>query len=174
MNARIAIASRRMRTALIGLLVLIPVANLLFWLVVNQFAGLQDKFPTYLVWPLPPTTRLVGFLICLLPTAVALAGLTTLMRLFRLYEGGQIFTADNVACYRRLAKILLWWCGVGILMDPLMSVGLTLHNPPGRHVLSVGLVSADLTALMTGLFLAIISWVMEEAQRLKEDQDLTV
>lgn len=171
---RIAKASRRMGSLLAILMALIPTACAVFWLLVNQIPTIQDKFPGYVLWPLPVTTRLLCFVVCMLTAGVAMYGVLILMRLFRLYEAGSIFTSANVACFRSLAKVLMWWCGAGILQDPLLGLSLTAHNPPGQHVLAIGLTSPDLTALMIGAFLAIIAWVMEEARRLQEEQDLTV
>jgi hypothetical protein len=56
-------------------------------------------------------------------------------------------------------------------MDPLMSVAITVHNPLGRHMLSIGLESPDVTALLVGAILAVITWVMEEGRKLQEEQD---
>ena len=77
-------------------------------------------------------------------------------------------------CFRLLSKALIGWCLVGILTDPLMSIALTLHYPAGERMLSIGLGSPDLTALLVGGILAVITWVMDEARKLKDEQDFTI
>lgn len=56
----------------------------------------------------------------------------------------------------------------------LLGVALTLHHPPGQRILVVGVGSPDLTILLIGSILAIISWVMDEGRKLQEDQDFAV
>ena len=96
------------------------------------------------------------------------------MRLFRLYEQGQIFRDSNVRCFRNLSRVLIWWFAAGIVQKSLLSIALTLHNPPGQRIITVELGSPDLTALLLGAILAVIAWVMEEGRKLQEDQDFTV
>lgn len=103
-----------------------------------------------------------------------MVGVRCLMQLFRLYEQGKIFQPSNVHCFRQLSRVLIWWFVAGIVHRSLLTVAMTLHNPPGQRQISLDLSSADLTALMLGSILAVIAWVMEEGRRLQEDQDLTV
>ena len=63
---------------------------------------------------------------------------------------------------------------MGIIHRSLLSVALTLHNPPGQRIFTLDIGSPDLTALLLGNILAVIAWVMEEGRKLQEDQDFTV
>jgi uncharacterized membrane-anchored protein len=116
----------------------------------------------------------MGFLVTMMPAAVAISGAYYLMRLFHLYEQGQIFRPSNVQCFKKLSRVLIWWFAVGIIHRSLLSVALTLHNPPGQRIFTLGIGSPDLTALLLGGILAVIAWVMEEGRKLQEDQDFTV
>ena len=118
--------------------------------------------------------RLMGLVITMLPTGVAMWGAFHLMRLFRYYEQGLIFKLVNVQCFKKLSRVLIWWFAAGIVHRSLLGVALTLHNPPGQRVLAVDLGAPDLTALLLGIILAVIAWVMEEGRRLQKDQELTV
>ncbi|MFT5726535.1 MAG: hypothetical protein ACI8PB_000656 [Desulforhopalus sp.] len=51
---------------------------------------------------------------------------------------------------------------------------LTMNNPPGQHVLAVTFQSADLTALIVGGILRVVAGVMENAQSLQEEAELTI
>jgi hypothetical protein len=91
-----------------------------------------------------------------------------------LYERGQIFRSANVRCFRNLSRALIAWCIAGIMSVPLTSLALTFHHPPGERMVTFGLGSNNLIALLIGGILAIISWVMEEGSSLQEEHDLTV
>jgi len=173
---RIRRASRRLRGFLVTAICLLPVTNGLVWLFINNFPEIMYRkmLPYFVELPLPVSARMMGFVVTMLPTGVAMAGAYYLMLLFRLYEQGLIFREANVRCFRNLSRVLIWWFAVGIAHKSLLSIALTLHHPPGQRMITVELGSPDLTALLLGAILAVIAWVMEEARKLQEDQDLTV
>ena len=110
----------------------------------------------------------------MIPTGVAMAGVYHLIRLFGLYERGDIFKLSNVHCYKKLSRVLIGWFLASILSSSLLSVVLTLHHPPGQRTISLEMRSSEITTLLVGLILMVIAWVMEEGRKLQEDQDLTV
>ena len=173
---RIQNASGKLRFLLLIILWMLPVINALVWLFMNSLPELvyRKMLPYFVSMPLPFSSRLMGFIVLMIPTGVAMCGVYHLMRLFQLYEQGRIFRPANVRCFRSLSRVLLWWFAAGIVHKSLLSVVLTLHNPPGQRMITLELGSPDLTALLLGAVLAVIAWVMEEGRRLQEDQDLTV
>ena len=50
----------------------------------------------------------------------------------------------------------------------------TLSNPPGHRFISVSLGTPNFEAIFLGLLLVVISLVMQEAQALQEENQLTV
>lgn len=173
---RIQRASRRLRCLLLAIVCILPVVNALVWLFINSFPEIvyRKMLPYFVMLPLPVSARLMGFLVTMLPTGIAMFGAYYLMRLFHLYEQGQIFKLANVLCFRKLSRVLIWWFIIGIAHKSLLSVALTLHNPPGHRMITLEIGSPDLTALLLGGILAVIAWVMEEGRRLQEDQDFTI
>lgn len=173
---RIRRASRRLRYLLLVVFYSMPVINALVWLSMNSFPEdiYSNMLPHYVIMPLPVYTRILGFLVVMIPTGVAMAGLHYLMNLFKLYEKGEIFQPANVLCFRNLSWVLIWWFLAGVIHRSLLTLAITLHNPPGQRRISLDLSSADLTALLIGGVLAVIAWVMEEGRKLQEDQDLIV
>ncbi len=173
---RIQRASRRLRCLLLAVTCMMPVINALVWVFINYFPEIiyRNMLPDFVSFPLPVRTRLMGFMVTMMPTGIAMLGAYYLMRLFRLYEQGHIFRASNVRCFKSLSRVLIWWFAAGIVHRSLLSVALTFHNPPGKRWFELGLSSADLTALLLGGILAVIAWVMEEGRKLQEDQDFTV
>jgi len=173
---RIQRASKRLRYLLLTIFWMMPVINVLVWLFMNRLPELMYRkmIPYFVSVPLPLSARLMGFVVVMIPTGVAMLGVFFLMRLFQLYEHGQIFRLANVRCFKNLSRVLIWWFAAGIVHKSLLSVALTLHNPPGQRMITLELGSPDLTALLVGGILAVIAWVMEEGRKLQDDQDLTV
>ncbi|XPS84934.1 conserved uncharacterized protein, DUF2975 [Desulfosarcina variabilis str. Montpellier] len=173
---RIQRASRRLRMILNSVFWAMPVVNALVWIFMNHFPDYltSEMLPYCARIPLPASARLMGFAAVMIPTGVAMTGAFYLMRLFKLYEQGEIFKLNNVHCYKKLSRVLIWWFIAGILCRSLLTTALTLHHPPGQRMISFGLTSTDLTTLLVGLILMVIAWVMEEGRKLQEDQDLTV
>lgn len=169
-------ASRRLEAVFKIVLILIPVINALVWLFINRLPdeAQNNILPHYVRLPLPAQARLLGFMVSMLPSGVAMYGSWAMVRLFRLYEAGQIFREANVRCFRDISRTLMIWCVVRFISDPLMSIALTLHHPPGQRMLVLSLRSADITALLVGFVMAVIAWAMEEGRKLREEQDLTV
>ncbi len=175
-TARLQVVSRRFRLLFQTLMVLIPLTNGVFWIAVNHLpeAIQRECLPYADIFPLPWTALLLGFLVSMLPVGVSLYGVYCLRCLFGLYEQGQVFLAENVYWYKRLSRVLIWSFAAGILCRSLLSIVLTLHNPPGQRRVTLSLSSDDLSLLLLGGILAVIAWVMDEGRRLKEDADLTV
>ncbi len=48
-----------------------------------------------------------------------------------------------------------------------------MDNPPGRHMVSIGLDTPPHRDL-NGVVVILASWVMDEARKLKEEQDLVI
>ena len=118
--------------------------------------------------------RILAFCVSMIKGAVVMFGIRVLVDLFRLYENGLFFRAENVACFKKISRILIWWVIAGIIVTPLTTIILTMNNPPGEHALQISFQSADLTALIIGGILSVVAGVMEDGQRLQEELELTV
>jgi hypothetical protein len=173
---RIQRTSGTMRRLLLVLICIMPAVNALVWVFINDFPEAMHRniLPYFVTVPLPVSAQAMGFVVCMIPTGIAMLGAYHLMRLFGLYEQGLIFRSANVRCFKSLSRVLIWWFAGGMVERTLMGIALTLHNPPGHRILTISLGSPDLTALLLGIILAIIAWVMEEGRKLQEDQDFTV
>jgi hypothetical protein len=173
---RIRRASRFFIRLLQVIMLVVPLADMAVWVFINMMPALMrpGMLPDYAKLPLPPSARVYAFCVSLIPLGLFFFANASLIRLFRLYEKGRIFSADNVQCFRNLSRALIGWCIAGIITTPLTSLALTLHHPPGQRMLTVGLGSPDVTALLIGGILAVITWVIEEGSILQQEQDLTI
>lgn len=171
---RIQRASRRLRRVFIWGVWLTPAAVALFWLSVGGNAAMQRQLPVALDSGLPPAAKLGGFLVSMLPGAVLMYILAQLSRLFGLYEQGSVFSRANVAIFQRLGWAILAWAASDFLQSAGLSIVLTLHHAPGQRLLVLSLSSGQVLAALMGLVVLTISWVMDEARKLAEDQALII
>ena len=172
---RIQRLSHTLRLALTSILLLIPILSIVYWWNLNHLPdSLVGQLPVSPSQALSGLDRFLGFLASLIPIGVKMAGLYMLIKLFRLYENLEIFSNRNVICFRNLGRILIFWVIAQLIYIPLISIVVTYQNPPGERSIAVSLGSADLTALIIGVTLLVISWVMDEGRKLEEEQRYTV
>jgi hypothetical protein len=113
--------------------------------------------------PLAPLSRLILGVIFALGMAINFKGLYHLHRLFGNYGRGDIFTTDSVAQIRHLGITALLWAGVTFLWT--LAGALALAHPN---------VHFDGNCLVIGPVIIVISWFMEMAAEIREENELTV
>jgi hypothetical protein len=162
--------------------IITPIALIITWIKIPEplllLNGIKismiqtDEYPILHILTL--NTRFLGFLLSLIPTSVELVILYFLIRLFRLYESGIVFTMANVLYIRNIAYALL----IGQLIHPiyegLMGLILTWGNPPGHRFASVSFSEANIGIILMAFFVILISWIMAEGSQLAEEQKLTI
>jgi hypothetical protein len=99
-------------------------------------------------------------------TGLSIAAAWFGFRLFRLYERGVLFAAENGSLLRRLAWLYLALVATRFPLDRL---------PKHIHVGSVLPPWAELAFhFLPALFFLFLAWVMDEGRKLREEQELTV
>jgi len=152
---------------------LLPVGFAVYWWQFNWIVGrIQIPLPLPVPLPLPAPIRLAAFLVTLIAVSFKMRITWLLVRLFRLYEGGQFFSASNVSVFRHLGWTLVLLAPAEILTQMLLTLVLSFQLP--QRSLSLSLSSNQLTLLVTGGIVLLISWVLSEAWQLKIENDLTV
>lgn len=124
--------------------------------------------------PLSETTRLLGFLISLIPTAIEMLVLYFLIRLFKLYEKGEIFSIKSVHYIRNVGYTMLIGQVINPIYDALLSTTLTWSNPPGHRLAVVLFTGKNIGTIFIALLVILVSWIMAEGCKLNEEQQLTV
>lgn len=115
--------------------------------------------------------RALGAAVSLLPVAVGLYALWQLWRLFAEYGAGRVFGREAQARLKRFAWALLAAALLAPLVRAVMSVVLTLGNPPGQRQLVIGLSWDDYLAVLLAAVLIAIATVMAEAVRVAEENE---
>lgn len=169
--SRIRRVSRIMQMICTTILVVVPVGLALIWSNFEALAPLSETLsdipvqPAHLTW----VNLLLGFLVSLVGAAIVLYGVSRLRRLFALYGEGRVFTHESARCIRGFALAIMLYAAVSPLIGGVLSVVLTMGNPPGERVLTISMSSNELALLFLGACLLVISWVMVESSRLADD-----
>lgn len=118
--------------------------------------------------------KILGGLISAIPMMIEMFILYSLIKLFKLYEDGEIFSINHVRYIRNIGYALL----MGQLVEPFyqfaMGLVLTLHNPPQYRYAAITLDQTNIRILLTAFLVILISWIMAEGCKLREEQQLTI
>lgn len=116
----------------------------------------------------------IGCLVSAIPMMIEMFILYSLIKLFKLYENGEIFSINHVRYIRNIGYALL----TGQLIEPfyqfVMGIVLTLNNPPHHRYAAVTLDQTNIGILLTAFLVILISWIMAEGCKLREEQQLTI
>lgn len=171
------------------LLVALPLMAILPWLMIkSSFVQTLMKNEIFLqAIPTPegminlsdvkwtPLTTLMGFSAYALNALPVFAGLYLLRMIFRNYKQGIIFNTANAQNYRNLAILFFF---DALLVQPinqmLLVLAATLYNEPGHRYISAAFGTTNCAVLFAGALLITISWIMLEASKLQDEQQLTV
>lgn len=129
---------------------------------------------TEILHPITGTDAFRGFLVGILPITIEMMIIYFLIKLFKLYEQGKIFTSLNVEYLRKIGICMLVNQGVGFIYDGLITFVLTMHNPAGHRVASITFGNYDVYNIVTAVMVIVISWIMAEGCKLNDEQQLTV
>lgn len=135
-------------------------------------SGVNDKA---ILHTLSTNEKIIGCLVSGIPTMLEMFILYCLIKLFKLYEKGRIFSIKHVKYIRNIGYALL---AQQLLMEPIyqfvMGVVLTMHNPPQHRFASISFDQTNIAILLTSLLVILISWIMAEGYKLREEQQLTI
>lgn len=110
-----------------------------------------------------------GMLLSCIPLLVLCWGLYALRRLFCIYGTGTFFSEDAALLLGRVGRSVAIWVLVSLLLEPVMSVWVTLLLPPGQRLLSVGFDSAQLVSLFLAAAVCLIAHIHREASALARE-----
>jgi hypothetical protein len=119
-------------------------------------------------------SRFIGLVGDLPTLVVMLLSLDALRRLFFLYAKGVFFKVENVAHYRKLSKLAFWGILANIFDKTLVKLALTINNPPGQRVLTIGFTADHVKLMFAAIILMIIARVMNEGREIYDENQLTV
>ncbi|BCS89068.1 DUF2975 domain-containing protein [Pseudodesulfovibrio sediminis] len=118
--------------------------------------------------------RLACFGAAMLTGSVVMYMLHSLSRLFTLYGKGEFFSTQNVACYRAVGISLIVQQAVSLPEQALQTVILSWTNPVGQRIIAIGADDTNISLIVVGLMVIVISRIMDEGRKMQEEQQLTV
>jgi len=122
-----------------------------------------------------PLLKILGFSADILKLLPIILSLFVLKSIFRNYQKGEVFSRANATLYRRIGGLfVLNALLIKSLSHTLLVLAVTLTNPPGHHWIQIHFGTPNMTALFCGILVIVISWVMLEASKLHDDQQLTI
>jgi hypothetical protein len=177
--------SRRLRFVFLVGIFTVPLLHGLGWIFYERvlatppfsfspLLGLGWGQPPFMAGQVTGTMKALGFAASMLPGAASMYCFACLARLFQRFGQGEMFTQSVVGLIRRIGVAVLATQALRILQGPLVSLILTMDNPPGQHMLTLGLDSASLSESVTGVIIILTSWIMDEARKLREEQELVI
>ena len=101
--------------------------------------------------------------------AISIYGLFHLGHLFRLFGQGEIFGSENVHELLIVTRSLFAYGIANPIIGAVLSVIVTMNNPPGEKQIAFGIGSDDLTIFFIATVFLIIGWVMAEGHKISEE-----
>ena len=168
--------SRRLRLVFQFCLFLLPPIPVIYWLSFNHLPQVMHEniFASGPVAWLPLNSRLIAMAGGIPAIIVLIFALLSLKRLFALYENGLYFQTENVLLFRSLSRLALWSVLTDVFGKTVLELALTINNPPGHRVLSIGFSSDHLKLLIVAIVIMLISRVVEEGRKIHDEMQLTV
>lgn len=159
----------------------IPIFTLAQWLFDTNYFFIETiesfrKFYPSIPLPeaIPYSTRALCFIISMIPNGIIMFGFYHLIKLFKLYEQGHIFTSENIRHIKISAYTVIAWIIADFITNSLLILALTIDNPVGERILSVGISSRHFSTLIISIIAIIIAQVMDEARKLKEETEYII
>lgn len=104
-----------------------------------------------------------------MPTGIAMLILYFLIKLFRFYEQGKIFTFFNAKYLRNIGVVML----VGKVVNIIYQLLLTYYNSDHKFM-SISYDTYDIYGVIVAIMVIVISWIMVEGCKLQEEQKYIV
>jgi len=155
---------------------LLPLIPVICWLGYNDLPQVMHEnfFPGKTIDWLPLNSRFIALAGSLPATFIMVLALICLKRLFSLYEHGIFFQPENVTLFRLLGKLAFWSVLADVLNKTVSAIALSINNPPGQRVLSIGFSSDHLKLLIVAVIIMIIAMVTDEGRKIHDEMQLTV
>ena len=110
-----------------------------------------------------------------LPAAIFYSiALLSIAKLLGLYEKGEYFSERTAKQFGNIGKFFIFSVLVSFPQELLFTAVTTMKEPSGQRFMSVGISNHDFSATLFALMIILVGWVMKEAVKIKQDQDLTV
>lgn len=119
-------------------------------------------------------TCVAGAIVSLIPATIAFLLFYNVYKLFGLYERGFILSRENVKRFRLIGELLIADSVSSFLLNPVYTLIMSMNNGSGKRTISLGISSGEIAWLVSGFFIFVVAWVMDEARKINEEIELTI
>ncbi len=137
------------------------------WLAPSSDLDINIDNVKFKIDQLLPWHRLLLTGIVIMVIGVVGYGVRHFYRLFKLYEQGEIFGEDNVRHFAAIGKAMMMW----FLVRVLINLSMFAHAEYAEMKLNFNL---SISSLIIGIAIILISKVMDEGRKIREEQELTI
>lgn len=124
--------------------------------------------------PMTWNIKMMGFAVSFIPMGMGMLISWFFMKLFACYEQGDIFTLQGIGTIKKIALIISANVILHPLYETLLTLAMTMHNPVGYRFINVYIGAVDIRNLIMAGLVFFITYIMQEALKLREEQALTV
>lgn len=125
----------------------------------------QHDGPIALTWP----ARLVSGLVSCAHLGLLCWALWAAKGLFQNFADGHVFTIRTGQDLRLIGGLIAAYAVLTPLKGSLVTIAITMGNPPGHRQLAIGLSSNELILGVLGALILVLGHVMAEAARIADD-----
>ena len=127
-----------------------------------------------LIEAMPVFHRMLGFAIDVVALSIFILGLRYVILFARAIAKGHLFNKDIIIALGGMSSCALWWAIYAPIQGALLSIVMSLHNPPGSRAITISFGSDDIINIFVCIFLMLIVLLIKEAYYLKQEQDLII
>ncbi len=120
---------------------------------------------------IPLSTRLVYFIMTLLPNLAAVAAVLIGIRLMFHFRAEQYFHARTISTLRHIGLALMILAATAIFATIAINPWVTQHRPEGALPFNFHIGTYDLGYLLAGILVYIVGWVMGEALKIQQENE---
>ncbi len=170
--------SKLFNLLLTGLLIILPIYYILYWLFINS---LSESLINMNIEPIPECSntlsvnlQIIGFISSLLPLSALIYGIIHIKKLFLFYKEGIIFSLEQVKLFKKISKALALWILFSIVYESIKSIIFSWNNPVGEGIVTISLNANQIGILIISIVILVIAWIMDEGRVLSEENKLTI
>lgn len=112
---------------------------------------------------------ILGFLVMLIPKIVLMWAFVLLLRLCNSFASGDWFNSQTEAFCEQIGRWMIAYAALAVVHRSLLSLVVTMNNPPGERELTISISTNDLMALLPALLALIIGHMVGIAKRQREE-----
>lgn len=168
---RLAKYSKVLATATLGLVALMLLSNIAYWLfpdVMNLYGpgfnltALTETLDAN-IHQMPWWQITGGIVLSSIPLLILAKGLVALSALFKFYANGEYFEPESADLLGKVGKSVGLWVLVSFLLGPVLSVWITMMRPAGERLFTISFGPSDVVALFLAASVMIVARSLHRA-----------